>query len=246
VRSLNFRLPAGPGKETWPLLALLLAAGLLLAFGHIADEVLEGDWQVFDRAIIRWFRDPADPTHLAGPPWLQEAMRDITSLGSTVVLGLITILAVAYLFMAGKRPEALLLLAAVAGGQIISTLLKTAIERPRPDLLAESPQVFTASFPSGHAMLSAVTYLTIAAVLARLEAKRRFKTYLLGTGLFLTLAVGTSRVYLGVHWPTDVLAGWCVGAAWAILCWTAALWLQRRGEIEAPGESGQDRVDAVD
>ncbi|CAN5203574.1 phosphatase PAP2 family protein [soil metagenome] len=214
--------------EAGPLIVLFLAAALFLIFGHIAEEVIEGDWLAFDRTLISLFRDFANPTHLAGPFWLQEAARDVTSLGSTVVLAAVTVLVTAYLLLAGRKHAAALLLGAVVGGQICSTILKMAIDRPRPDFLVGSPVVYTASFPSGHAMLSAVTYLTLAVLLSRLEPRRALKGYYLGVGILLTVAVGISRVYLGVHWPTDVLAGWCAGAAWAMVCWAAALWVQGR------------------
>jgi undecaprenyl-diphosphatase len=123
---------------------------------------------------------------------------------------------------------------------LLSSGLKELFDRPRPDLVPHAVQVYTASFPSGHAMLSAVAYLTLGALLARVQAQRRVKAYLLGVSVLLAVLIGVSRVYLGVHWPTDVLAGWCVGAAWAMFCWTVALWLQRRGKVEgdAMGEPG--------
>lgn len=214
------------------LLSIGLSAGLLLAFGLVAEEVLEGDTAAFDRRILLLCRDPANPAHPIGPAWLLEAMRDLTSLGSTLVLVIILTAVLGYLLLAGKRGALFLVLASVVGGQALSTLLKIWFERPRPDLVANAPQVFTASFPSGHAMLSAITYLTLGALLMRLETRRGLKAYFLAFSLFLTVIVGVSRVYLGVHWPTDILAGWCVGAAWAILCWTAALWFQRRGKVE--------------
>ena len=123
-------------------------------------------------------------------------------------------------------------IAAVVGGTLLSTALKMGFERPRPDLVPHGTRIYTASFPSGHAMLSAVTYLTLGALLARVQKRRRVKALLLGLAILITLLVGMSRVYLGVHWPSDVLAGWCVGAAWAALCWFVALQLQRRGEVE--------------
>jgi undecaprenyl-diphosphatase len=135
--------------------------------------------------------------------------------------------------LARKRGAALLVLASVGGGALLSTLLKLSFERPRPDLVPHAVAVYTASFPSGHAMLSAVTYLTLGTLLARIQPRRRLRAYIVAVAVLLTLLVGTSRVYLGVHWPTDVLAGWCLGAAWAMLCWAVALWLQRRGRVEA-------------
>ncbi|HKH34153.1 MAG TPA: phosphatase PAP2 family protein, partial [Beijerinckiaceae bacterium] len=122
--------------------------------------------------------------------------------------------------------------AAVGGGMLMSTLLKLGFARPRPDLVPHGARVYTASFPSGHAMLSAVTYLTLGALLARVQPRRRIKAFFLGLAILLTIVIGMSRVYLGVHWPSDVLAGWCGGAAWAALCWFVALQLQRRGDVE--------------
>jgi undecaprenyl-diphosphatase len=233
--------PGGsPRREFGWLLGIGLAAGLALAFGLLAEMVLGGGATALDRRILLLFRDPANPARGIGPAWLAEAMRDLTSLGSTLVLGIILLSVLGYLLMAGKRRAMLLVLVSVLGGQVLSTLLKMAFERPRPDLVPNAPQVFTASFPSAHAMLSAVTYLTLGALLMRLEIRRSLKAYVLSLAVVLTVVVGASRVYLGVHWPTDVLAGWCVGTAWAILCWTIALRLQRRGEVEPPGEARPD------
>jgi undecaprenyl-diphosphatase len=135
--------------------------------------------------------------------------------------------------MTRRRGAALLVSASVGGGMIVSTLLKFGFERPRPDLVPHATQVYTASFPSGHAMLSAVVFLTLGALLARVHKPRRVKLFFLSLAVVLTMLVGCSRVYLGVHWPSDVLAGWCVGAAWAGLCWYAALLLQRKGKVES-------------
>jgi undecaprenyl-diphosphatase len=145
-----------------------------------------------------------------------------------------TLSVVGYLLLVGKRGAALLVFVSVAGGALLGDLLKLAFQRPRPDLVPHGVDVFTASFPSNHAMLSAVTYLTLGALLARLEKRRRIKLYFLALSVFLTIIVGLSRVYFGVHWPTDVIAGWSVGAAWAMAVWLVALILQRRGKVEPP------------
>jgi undecaprenyl-diphosphatase len=138
--------------------------------------------------------------------------------------------------MTQKRAAALWVAASVSGGVVLSNALKLAFERPRPDLVPHAARVFTTSFPSGHATLAAVSYLTLGALLASLHTSRRLRLYFILLAVILTLAIGVSRVYLGVHYPTDVLAGWCIGAAWAALCWIIALWLQNRGKIEPPNE----------
>ncbi len=231
------------GRELLPLLLLLLVAGGVWGFVELADETLEGDTRGFDSALLLALREPGDRSDPLGPPWLEGAARDVTALGSLVVLGLLTLAVAGYLALGGKRHAAWLTVAAVAGGQLLNTLLKAGFARPRPDLVPHAVEVFSASFPSGHAMASAATYLTLGALLARVQRRRRLKLYTLGLAVALTLLVGVSRVYLGVHWPTDVLGGWAAGAVWALLCWLAALWLQRRGRVENGGRADDDPSD---
>jgi undecaprenyl-diphosphatase len=221
-------------RESLLLIFLLLISALVLLFLGVAGEVREGETGDFDRWIIQLFRDPLDHARPLGPPWLVEAMRDVTSLGSTVVLATIVILVVVYLLIVRKYAMALLVAAAVIGGQVMSTLVKLTIDRPRPDFPDWAPLVFTPSFPSGHAMLSAVTYLTLGVLLARAQPTPILRIYFVAVAIFLTLSIGISRVYLGVHWPTDVIAGWSVGSAWALTCGAVALWLQERGTVEKP------------
>nr|WP_211112433.1 phosphatase PAP2 family protein [Azospirillum sp. SYSU D00513] len=218
----------------------LAVAALLSAFVALAGEVLEGETQALDRLLLLALRDAADPSNPLGPSWVEEMARDITALGSMTVLILITLAAVGFLLLMEKRSAPLFLLASVGGGILLSTLLKLGIDRARPDLVPHGQVVYTASFPSGHSMLSAVVYLTLGALLARFVPRRRLKAYVLVIAILLTLMVGMSRVYLGVHWPTDVLAGWTAGAAWALLCWVAAAWLQSRGTVEDDHETVAD------
>lgn len=218
------------------LAAIASIAGAGLVVFKLAEEIGEGDLRALDTAFLLAFRDPADHAELIGPRWLAHLMTDITSLGGTSVLTLITVVALGYLLIERKYHAATFLLMVMLGGMLLNTTLKIGFDRPRPDLLAHVARPESGSFPSGHALMSAVAYLTLGVLLGRVQTRRRLKVYFLAVAVVLTGLIGMSRVYLGVHWPTDVLAGWCVGAAWALACWLMARWLQRRGEIEGPGE----------
>ena len=222
-------------REFAVLAALAFAAAAVWGFVELASEVLEGETHALDEVILLALRSATDPSDPLGPGWLEELMRDITALGSTGVLTLITLAVAGFLALDRKSHAALFVVVAVGGGMLLSTALKLGFDRPRPDLVPHGSIVYTASFPSGHSMLAAVVYLTLGALLARVQPRLVLKLYLIGLAILLTVAVGASRVYLGVHWPTDVLAGWAIGAAWALFCWAAALWLQRRGQVESPG-----------
>jgi len=153
-------------------------------------------------------------------------------LGGVSLLGLTTVIAVGFLVLDGKSHMAVFAAGSVTGGMIVSSLLKDIFQRPRPEIVPHVAYAASTSFPSGHSMMSAVTYLTLAALLARSQERKRLKAYFLLLAALLTLMVGVSRVYLGVHWPTDVLAGWMAGAVWAMLCWLVARWLQTRKTLE--------------
>ena len=213
---------------------ILTSPALLFAFGFIAQEMAKGKTSAFDRQVMLALRSSADPSVPVGPAWLPEAARDVTSLGSIIVLVIITLAVVGYLFLAGKSAVAWLMLIAVVGGIVLSDLLKFAFGRARPDVVTPLARVFTTSFPSGHATLSAITYLTIGAILARSQPSSTISLYFMSLAAFLTMLIGVSRIYLGVHYPTDVLAGWCIGAAWAMGCWAIMTYLQSVGQVESP------------
>lgn len=227
------RLRAMAAGELTSLVVLLLIALSAWAFAALLDEVGKGESHRLDEAVLLAMRSTEDRGDPWGPPWLEELGRDFTALGGIGVLVVITALTVGFLTLHRAWSAAALMIAAVVGGLGLSLLLKIGIDRPRPDLVPYGSYVYTASFPSGHSMLAAVTYLTLGALLARVLPRRRLKSFVLSAAVLLTLLVGLSRVYLGVHWPTDVLAGWAAGAAWALLCWLIARWLQRHGAVEA-------------
>jgi len=230
----RFRLYGAGNFEIAPLFLLFAAAALIFIAGKIASELMEGDLGGFDRAILMSMRVAGEPSKALGPLWLQVAARDVTSLGSPAVLTLITIASLGFLAMQRNWNSAIFLLVSVAGGTVISDTIKMLMKRPRPDFVADVAQMQTFSFPSGHAFLSAVTFLTLGVLLARSQQSSGLKIYVMTAAILLALLVGLSRLYLGVHWPTDVLAGWCLGAAWAIVCWSVAALIEGRSD-EAGG-----------
>jgi undecaprenyl-diphosphatase len=207
--------------ELWPLAALALIAGGVAGFVQLADEVSEGATQALDSTLLLALRQPGDLARPIGPAWLPDAVRDITALGSTVVLSLLTLAALGYLLLLRRAHMAALLLIAMGGGTALSTALKAFFERPRPDIVPALTDVTSLSFPSGHSMMSAVAYLTIAVLIGRASPSPAVRLYLVAIAVLITILVGLSRIYLGV--------------AWALACWLAARWLQRRGQVEQAG-----------
>lgn len=211
-------------KLAEPLILIALAIAALSAwiFLGIADEVAEGDTQLIDGWVLFLLRDPADFSTAVGPAWLRTASRDITALGDIGILMFIVLVVTGFLALARRWHTAGFVLAATLSGSLMAGLLKQVFERNRPSFASPEVYIATSSFPSGHAMMSAVVYLTLAALLARLVSEVRLKAYVLGVALIVTWLIGLSRVYLGVHWPSDVAAGWAVGAAWALAWWILA------------------------
>jgi undecaprenyl-diphosphatase len=218
--------------EIGTLLVLALAITGIWAFAELADEVVEGATRNLDRDLLLLLRTRGDPDDPIGPDWVEEIMRDFTAMGGIAVLTLATLAVAGFFLLQRKRASMLYLLVAVGGGLLLSTLAKNLFDRPRPDLVPYGSAVHTASFPSGHSMLAAVIYLTLGVLVARTLLQRRLKVYVLLLSTLVVILVGVSRVYLGVHWPTDVLAGWLAGVAWACLCMLGARWLARRGSVE--------------
>ncbi|MEB3044157.1 phosphatase PAP2 family protein [Rhizobium mulingense] len=205
--------------EPLTLITMASIAGGLFVLQRLTSEVLEGETFRFDETILLALRRANDLAVPIGPAWLTHAVDDITSLGGVTVLSLLTGLITIYLLLDRRWPIALFIFSSVLTGWLASTTLKILIARPRPDVVPHLVEVSDLSFPSGHAMVSAVTYLTLGALLARTQRYRSTRIFVLAAGVFLAVIIGLSRIYLGVHYPTDVFAGWCAGALWALGCW---------------------------
>lgn len=212
--------------------AFLIAAAVFL---KLADEAPKGTYLELEGRIMQSMRQGGEPW---GPAGTAAVVRDVTALGSAVVLIVMTLLILGFLCMSGRVRIAVLIAVATAGGQTLNLALKNAFARERPDMTLRLIEATSTSFPSGHAMAGSIFYLTMGALLARMSPRRREKAYFIAAALLITFLVGFSRVYLGVHYPTDVLAGWSAGTCWALLCWFVADWLGRRGKLrEETGEA---------
>jgi undecaprenyl-diphosphatase len=223
----------GDGRLLLTFLALAIVALVFLKF---ASEVSEGDTMAFDRWVLLALRHPDNHAIPDGPLWFGFAMRDITAIGGATGLTLITFVITGFLLASRKFATAAFVFASIAGGAVLSVVLKDLFLRARPTIVPHLVTVDTSSFPSGHAMNSAIVFLTLGALLTRTQKRRATRIYLVAVAILLTLLVGFSRIYLGVHWPSDVIAGWIVGAAWAAFCLAIARLLQDRRQIEQPDE----------
>jgi len=220
------------------LIAFVIVVAIVCAFAALASVATAGGTLAIDRWLIAWLRDPVDSSLPLGPRWFRSMMLDLTGWGNTASLTMLTGIIIGYLLVMRRAATAVYLASATAGGALFNSILKAIIDRPRPDVVAHLVEVNSASFPSGHAMNSAVVFLTLGAVLSRVHKQPGVRAYILTVAILLTLTIGFSRVYLGVHWPSDVMAGWLVGGVWATLCWMLARRLQRQETLEPSGATG--------
>ncbi len=222
-------------RERTELRVLLVTLGILalaIGFVYVADNVTKGDTRDFDEQVIRALRKADDPSQSIGPAWLRDGALDLTALGSPTVLGLVVIVVTGYLVLHGLYRTGAFVFVASCGGWFLNFALKLAFDRPRPSLVPHLREVSSSSFPSGHALTSAAVYLTLGTLLMRLAQGRLAKFYCIAVAMLATLLVGATRVFLGVHYPTDVLAGWLIGLSWALMCWMIERVLERRAGMK--------------
>lgn len=202
--------------------AAAVALGLVLLVGLAVDR-----WSfAFDHAILVSLRA------WGGPSWLPRVAKDVTALGGAVILTLVVIAVTGLLLVQRLWLTALAVLAASISGGMAVDAIKAWAGRARPDLVDHLVTVTNASFPSGHAANSATVYLTVAALSTQVLRQSAARTYTVVVAVLLVGAIGLSRIYLGVHWPTDVLAGWSFGTLWALAWW----WATERARASIGGE----------
>jgi undecaprenyl-diphosphatase len=226
-RGLKAHVAARDRTELLLLLGTLALLGIVLVIVNLAGAVLEGDTLDFDKRMLAALRKADNPAQPIGPAWLEMAAFDITALGGPTVLGMTVAAGVGFLVLQGMYRNAAFVFLASVGGWLLNDLLKEVFARPRPQVVPHLRQVMSLSFPSGHALTSAAIFLTLGALLMRVAQSRLVKFYIMFIAMTTTLLVGATRVYLGVHYPTDVLAGWLIGISWALFCWLLERSLER-------------------
>lgn len=236
VRQLAASVARRDRSELKLLLVALGVVCLLFAFVDLADEVGEGDTQSFDETVLSALRRADDPSRPIGPEWLRSGALDITALGSPTVLGLAVLSITGFMLLQGMKRTAAFVFIASVGGWFLNSGLKLIFQRARPSVVPHLREVMSLSFPSGHAMTSAAVYLTLGVVTMRAASGRLTKLYCIAVAMLLSFLVGASRVFLGVHYPTDVLAGWMAGLSWALLCWFVEVLIERRAGLKREQE----------
>jgi undecaprenyl-diphosphatase len=241
--SVKSKLMKRSGIEIKVLVALFAIVAGTLGFILIAGFVSRGSTDHFDMQILKSFRYPDNLARPIGPEWLFEVMRDITSLGGSTIVTLITLFVFGYLILKKQYSKLFLVLVAIIGGAIIDLELKVIFSRIRPQVVPSLIQEISYGFPSGHSMMSTIIYLSLASLLARLQVRWRDKIYIISLAILLSFMIGISRVYLGVHYPTDVLGGWSLGLAWAALCWLVAWYISKKRSKDMYEKSKTDLPD---
>ena len=207
-------------KKTEVFGLIMMLTGLAV-FTALAAQLGTPSVQRFDETVVRSLRNAEDLAQPIGPAWFKELARDFTALGGYGILSTITILVTTFLHLERRPARAHFVVVAIVAGYSLSMTLKALIARPRPDIVPWLSHVHSSSFPSGHSMMSAVVYLSLGLMLSDLTSRRLVKTFVVVAPLTISALVGLSRVYMGVHYPTDVVAGWWLGISWSLACWLA-------------------------
>jgi len=207
-------------KKTEVFGMLMMLTGLAV-FVALAAQLGTPSVQRFDESVVRSLRNVKDLAQPIGPSWFKELTRDFTALGGYGILSTITILVTTFLHLERRPARAHFVVVTIVAGYSLSMTLKALIARPRPDIVPWLSHVHSSSFPSGHSMMSAVVYLSLGLMLSDLTSRRLVKTFVIAAPLTISSLVGLSRVYMGVHYPTDVVAGWWLGISWSLACWLA-------------------------
>jgi undecaprenyl-diphosphatase len=234
LRARAGRLPAFVRQEKLLVAAVLLVIASTWVFIELLDEILEDETEEIDAWIMGVLHSGPDPNIPIGPDWIIAAALDLTALGGPAVLTLTVALVSGYLALLRDFRSMRLVLITSILGLGLNSLLKVVVGRERPPEAVRLAHETTASFPSGHSALAAIIYLTLGAILAVTRPRRRERIYIIAAALLITGMVGLTRVYLGVHYPTDVLAGWSVGLAWTLVCLIIAHRLQRADAAPQP------------
>ncbi len=236
------RSPLQPVTETVTFLPLFLAACCGWIFLTLAGKIARKGTVELDQAILLTCRRKENLEIPRGPEWLYTSFRDITSLGSGTQLTLASAITVGFLCLQRRFRAAGFLVVSLGSGLVTSYLLKNFFLRERPTFVPRLTTFDRASFPSGHSMGAALVFLTLGGIVSRQTRSLLSKAYFLSVAVVLSVLVGISRIYLGVHFPSDVLAGWAVGSFWSALCTQIARWLQRGGAVESPGASIEQSI----
>ena len=223
--------------ETTTLLYLFFGALCAWLVLKSVRKLYKGRLEAIDNDLLRALRTPQNPAVPIGPRWLPQAAKDVTALGSGTNLSIATGIVVGFLCLNRRIRATGFLLSSVGSGLLLCQSLKGFFARRRPTVVPHLVHFDPASFPSGHSMGAAMVYLTLGSLISRQVAGPLAKTYFLSVALVLAVVVGVSRVYLGVHYPSDVFAGWAAGSLWSSACAQTARWLQHQGSVEPPMET---------
>ena len=207
------RFIAGHMRGFWGALITFLTIGIVFGvggvvlFAQLAEEVMEGSTQNLDEYGLRWINSHQSEA-------LDHVMMEITSLGNFAVLLVMLLVVSAFLWLSKHKLSVLLLALGVGGGYLANNVLKMFFDRDRPSVFEPVAEVMTSSFPSGHAMVSTIAYLSVAYLVGRLEPTPLMRRLTWGLASLIILLVAISRMYLGVHYPSDVIGGIIAGIAW--------------------------------